>query len=53
MKSTAYTVGDLPSVLAFISACAAERWPVPSPIMTSDVAWQLPGSEPESNMRLW
>ena len=44
---------DLPGLLTFLGALAAERWPAPSLLMNSDLAWQLPGSGPKDNLRLW
>ncbi len=45
--------GDLPQLHAFISANAVARAPVPIYLMTSDVAWRLPGSGAKENLRLW
>jgi mycothiol synthase len=44
---------DLPRLNAFISANAVARAPVPIYLMTSDVAWRMPGSGPRQNLRLW
>ncbi len=44
---------DLPQLQAFISGNALARAPVPVYLMTSDVAWRLPGSAPQHNLRLW
>jgi ribosomal protein S18 acetylase RimI-like enzyme len=44
---------DLPRLNAFISANAVARAPVPVYLMTSDVAWRMPGSGPKQNLRLW
>jgi ribosomal protein S18 acetylase RimI-like enzyme len=44
---------DLSRLNAFISANAVARAPVPIYLMTSDVAWRMPGSGPKQNLRLW
>jgi hypothetical protein len=44
---------DLPRLNAFISGNAVARAPVPIYLMTSDVAWRMPGSGPKRNLRLW
>ena len=50
--SRLFTRPDLPALLAFISENAA-RAPRRVYLMTSDVAWRLPGSGPKQNIRLW
>ena len=47
-----FTRGDLAQLNAFVSAQAA-RVPQHVYLMTSDVAWRLPGSGPKQNLRLW
>lgn len=49
----AFTPVDLPGFLRLVSAIARARWPASACLMTNDVAWQLPGSAPEENIRLW
>ena len=39
--------------LAFVSGRVQARDPAPPYLMTSDVAWQFPGSDPKNNLRLW
>jgi Predicted acetyltransferase len=51
--STPFTRTDLPQLNAFISANAVARAPVPIYLMTSDVAWRLPGAGAKENLRLW
>lgn len=53
MSVRAFRRTDLPSLLQLLGELAAERWPAPSPMMNSDVVWQLPGSGPKDNIRLW
>jgi len=36
-----------------IAANARDRWPRMSTLMTSDLAWQIVGSDPKANIRLW
>lgn len=48
-----FTRDDLPRLNAFISANAAAHAPAPVYLMTSDVAWRMPGSGPKQNVRLW
>src|SRR5690349_21682362 len=47
-----FTRGDLAQLNAFVSTQAA-RTPQRVYLMTSDVAWRLPGSGPKQNLRLW
>jgi len=47
-----FTRGDLGQLNAFVAAQAA-RAPQHVYLMTSDVAWRLPGSGPKQNVRLW
>jgi ribosomal protein S18 acetylase RimI-like enzyme len=42
--------GDL---LGLVAENTKARWPGMTPLMTGDVAWQLPGSAPKDNLRLW
>jgi ribosomal protein S18 acetylase RimI-like enzyme len=47
-----FTRGDLVQLNAFVATQAA-RAPQRVYLMTSDVAWRLPGSGPKQNLRLW
>ena len=47
-----FTRGDLAALNAFVAQAAA-RAPEHVYLMTSDVAWRLPGSGPKHNLRLW
>jgi ribosomal protein S18 acetylase RimI-like enzyme len=51
--SRPFTRADLPDLLAFVSSNAKARLPRSMYLMTSDVAWRLPGSAPGQNLRLW
>ena len=53
LSTAPFARGDLPQLHAFISANAVARAPVPIYLMTSDVAWRLPGSGAKENLRLW
>lgn len=48
-----FTREILPEVLDFVSGNARARWPQQTYLMTSDVAWQFPGSAPKDNIRIW
>jgi ribosomal protein S18 acetylase RimI-like enzyme len=48
-----FTRADLNDFLLLVSRCATKRWPNPSYLMTSDVAWRLPFSAPKENIKLW
>ncbi len=48
-----FTRSDLSALLAFVSHVAVTRAPCPIYMMSSDVAWRLPGSAPKDNLRLW
>ncbi len=48
-----FSRGDLAQLLEFISSVAVARIEAPIYLMTSDVAWRLPGSGPKDNLRLW
>jgi len=50
--SRPFTRGDLAQLNAFVATQAA-RVPQHVYLMTSDVAWRLPGSGPKQNLRLW
>jgi len=52
IRSRLFTRADLAVLLEFISAVAAARAQSVY-LMTSDVAWRLPGSAPKDNVRLW
>ncbi|MBV7333514.1 hypothetical protein KFU94_35820 [Chloroflexi bacterium TSY] len=43
---------DIPDLLAFVSNNANARWPQPSYLLSSDVAWRISGDAPTS-IRLW
>ncbi len=43
----------LEDLLAIVTANANDRWPEATYFLNSDVAWGLPGSDPERNIRLW
>lgn len=51
--SRSFARADLPELLALVSQTAHARLPGPAYLMTSDVAWRLPGSAPRENLRLW
>jgi ribosomal protein S18 acetylase RimI-like enzyme len=56
MKGThqiAFDRSQLKEWIAFTSEVSAARWPTPTAIMNSDIAWQLQGSDPKNNVRLW
>lgn len=53
LHSKPFSRSAIDDLLALIANNAAARWPDPPYLMTSDVAWQLPGSMPEENIRLW
>lgn len=48
-----YSVDLLPEFLHFVAENARTRWPAASCLLTSDVAWRLPGSKPEKNLCFW
>ena len=43
----------LPDFLHLVSENARIKWPAASSLLTSDVAWRLPGSYPEKNLSFW
>ncbi|HIG43263.1 MAG: GNAT family N-acetyltransferase [bacterium] len=43
----------LPDLLSITQANANARWPGVTYLLNSDIAWRLPGSSPEENIRLW
>ncbi len=43
----------LDDLLSLVTSNAQARWPEVSYLLNSDVAWRLPGSDPEANIRLW
>ena len=51
--SRSFTRADLPELLALVSHSARARLAGAAYLMTSDVAWRLPGSGPRENLRLW
>lgn len=56
MKAThqiAFDRSRLKDWVDFTSEVSANRWPTPTAIMNSDIAWQLHGSDPKNNVRLW
>ncbi len=52
-RATNFARPHLPVLLQFLSDHARERWPEPAQFMNSDLAWQLPGSNPKEFLRLW
>jgi len=48
-----YSPGKLPEFLDLVAKNALARWPAASCLLTSDVAWRLPGSRPEKNLAFW
>jgi ribosomal protein S18 acetylase RimI-like enzyme len=44
---------SLPALIELISCNARDRWPTMTPLLPGDLAWQLPGSAPKDNLRLW
>ena len=44
---------DLLPLARFMGENAVARWPAPTSFKSSDLAWQLPGSAPRENIRLW
>ena len=52
-SSCAFEPARLSDLLHLVSANATERWPCATYFLNSDVAWGLPGSDPEDNVRLW
>lgn len=53
MESRAFARTDFEAFVALIGANAKHRWPTPTGLMSSDVAWQFPGCGPKDNIRLW
>jgi GNAT superfamily N-acetyltransferase len=53
INSQPFSRNDFRSLLNFIANNARARWPSPTYMMTSDAAWQMPGSDPKNNIRLW
>ena len=53
IHSVAFTRHHLPALCEFTSQLARARWPGPTRLMTSDIAWQLHGSDPKNNLRLF
>jgi len=43
----------LQDLFTLITNNARARWPQATYLLNSDVAWQLPGSTPKDNLRLW
>ncbi len=52
-SSRPFAQEHLSDLLAFVSIDAGARIPGAPYLMTNDVAWRLPGSTPERNLRLW
>jgi ribosomal protein S18 acetylase RimI-like enzyme len=48
-----YSEDRLPELIELIAANAQSRWPAMTPLLPGDLAWQLPGSAPEDNLRLY
>jgi len=48
-----YSPAMLPGFLGFVVANARDRWPAATCLLTSDVAWRLPGSQPEKDLCFW
>lgn len=48
-----YSYELLPEFLSFVAVNSRTRWPAASCLLTSDVAWRLPGSRPEKNLCFW
>jgi ribosomal protein S18 acetylase RimI-like enzyme len=53
IASVAFERHRLPELCTFVSRRTLQRLPEPCHLMTSDIAWQLPGSDSKSNVRLW
>ncbi len=49
--SRLFSRADLPDLLGLVTDNARARWPAPTYLMNSDVAWRLPGSR--GDLRLW
>lgn len=43
----------LPDLIGLIASNAKSRWPEMTPLLPGDLAWQLPGSAPNDNLRLY
>lgn len=43
----------LGELIELIAGNARTRWPAMTPLLPGDLAWQLPGSAPEDNLRLY
>jgi ribosomal protein S18 acetylase RimI-like enzyme len=52
-SSVPYSGNHLADLLALVSDNARARWPLIPYLLNSDVAWRLPGSGAEENIRLW
>ncbi len=44
---------QLPALLQLLGDNAGQRWPAATPLMNSDIAWQLPFSNPKVYLMLW
>ncbi len=53
MHAHPFSQGDFADLLGLIADNAAARPVGHTYLMTSDVVWQFPGCEPETNIRLW
>lgn len=53
IDSKSFTGGDFELLARFLSVNAAQRLPAASLLMPGDLAWRLPGSAPEDDLRLF
>jgi len=51
LQSRLFARADLPELLSLVNANARSRWREPTYLLSSDVAWQLPGSR--GDLKLW
>ena len=51
--SKPFSFSHLTDLLSLVTTNALARWPRATYLMNSDVAWRLPASTPEENLRLW
>lgn len=49
----AFSSERLPELIELLASNAASRWPEMTPMLPGDLAWQLPGSGPKDNLRLY
>ena len=52
IRSVGWNDAALDELMALLSSNAAYRLPAPPMLLPGDVAWRLPGADPESNIRL-